>query len=245
VGEQWYPVNVWRALEAEAPLFAHPAIALLCIAGSEAAVERSFSAQDSVHTKRRNRLKDAHVQNEMFIRFNSDAVEGRRPESAVLGGNCVELTPEFDERPRRNQGSIKALFHSIAIAAATEQQFQSDDIEEERGAAPRRKSGDDSSSDSDYVVGSESDNASSSDSDDTTEEESDTEEAEQEMQPVSRAASISRQADVTMFIQQVLADNEWTSQTDWKNKELANIIEAAALNANVRISTQDVESADC
>jgi hypothetical protein len=129
----WYPVNVWRALEAEAPLFAHPAIALLCIAGSEAAVERSFSAQDSVHTKRRNRLKDAHVQNEMFIRFNSAAVEGRRPDSAVLGGNCVELTSEFDERPRRAQGSIKALFRSIAIVTAAEQRSLSDDREEERG----------------------------------------------------------------------------------------------------------------
>jgi hypothetical protein len=43
----WYPANVWRSLEASAPLIAHPAIALLCVAGSEAAVERSFSAQDT------------------------------------------------------------------------------------------------------------------------------------------------------------------------------------------------------
>jgi hypothetical protein len=239
----WYPVNVWRALEAEAPLFAHPAIALLCIAGSEAAVERSFSAQDSVHSKKRNKLKDAHVQNEMFIRFNSDAVEGRRPESAVLGGNCVELTSDFDERPRRIQGSIRALFRSIAIAAAAAERVQSDEKEEKGESAPHHNDEEDSSSDSDYVIGSDSDNESSSESDDTTEADTEAEEeGKQETQSVSRTASIARQTDLSLFIQHLAADNAWTSETDWKNKELANIIEAAALNANVRISTKTLKS---
>jgi hypothetical protein len=50
------------------------ALALLSIAASEAAVERSFSAQDAVHTKKRNRLGRDTVQAEMFVRFNHDAL---------------------------------------------------------------------------------------------------------------------------------------------------------------------------
>ena len=241
----WYPVNVWRGLEAEVPLLAHPAIALLCIAGSEAAVERSFSAQDAVHTKKRNKLKDKHVQDEMFIRFNSDAVEGRRPHSAVLGGNCVELTHDFDERPRQFLGSIRALFRSIDIAAAEEGSAdpvaQSDERDEKVEAASRRGNDDeDSSLDSDYIH--RSDIESSSSSDDRTEEDSKEADEEKGTQPVSRAASIARQSDVSMFIQQLTADQGWTSETDWKNRELANVIEAAALNANVRISTATLKS---
>jgi hypothetical protein len=241
----WYPVNVWRALEAEVPLFAHPAIALLCIAGSEAAVERSFSAQDAVHTKKRNRLSDTNVQNEMFIRFNSDAVEGRRPESTVLGGNCMELTPDFDERPRP-QGSVKALFRSIAIAAeeenaAAEPAAQPEEVMDEKGeAVPHRHEEDDESSDSDYVI--ESDDESSCSSDETTEEDAEDDLDEEDRQPVNRAASIARQSEVSLFIDRVVTDNEWTADTDWKNKELANIIEAAALNANVRISTKTLKT---
>ena len=85
----WHPVSVWRGLEAEAPLLAHPAIALLCVAGSEAAVERSFSAQDTVMTKKRNRLSDQSVQDEMFIRFNMSVVNDDQPErkSRVQGGS--------------------------------------------------------------------------------------------------------------------------------------------------------------
>jgi len=110
----WYPVTVWRNLESETPLLAHPAIDLLCVAGSEAAVERSFSAQDALHSKKRNRLVDSTVQNEMFIRFNDDPVHGRRPggEYRVMGGTCVELTVDYIEKASQ-QGSVKALFRAM------------------------------------------------------------------------------------------------------------------------------------
>jgi hypothetical protein len=69
------PLDVWDLYSVELALVAK---ALLTITASEAAVERSFSAQDAVHTKKRNRLLDARVQNEMFVKFNTRALE-RQP----------------------------------------------------------------------------------------------------------------------------------------------------------------------
>ena len=56
------PRAVWALYLDEAPVLAHAAVALLSIAGSEAAVERSFSAQGSTHSDRRNRLQDEIVE---------------------------------------------------------------------------------------------------------------------------------------------------------------------------------------
>jgi Protein of unknown function (DUF 659)/hAT family C-terminal dimerisation region len=68
------PRTVWNLHLHHAPVLVHAAVALLSIAGSEAAVERTFSAQDEVHCKRRNRLGDASVEAEMFIKFNERTV---------------------------------------------------------------------------------------------------------------------------------------------------------------------------
>ena len=60
----------WRLYLQQAPVISHAAIALLSVAGSEAAVERSFSAQGLVHSSRRSQLADEAVEAEMFIKFN-------------------------------------------------------------------------------------------------------------------------------------------------------------------------------
>ena len=64
------PKRVWLKQRAAAPIISHAAIAILSVAGSEAAVERTFSVQALVHSDRRNRLSDASVEAEMFIRTN-------------------------------------------------------------------------------------------------------------------------------------------------------------------------------
>jgi hypothetical protein len=68
------PRLVWYLHLRHAPVLAHAAVALLSVAGSEAAVERSFSAQGDVHSDRRNRLADVTVEAEMFIKFNERTV---------------------------------------------------------------------------------------------------------------------------------------------------------------------------
>jgi hypothetical protein len=65
-------------------------MALLSISASEAAVERSFSMQDIVHSKRRNRLNDESVEDEMFIKFNYRALK-QQPDSS---GSVFELNDE-------------------------------------------------------------------------------------------------------------------------------------------------------
>jgi hypothetical protein len=234
----WYPVSVWRVLESEVPLFAHPAIALLCVAGSEAAVERSFSAQDAVHTKKRNRLTDQSVQNEMFIRFNFDAVKGVKPGegSRVMGGRCIELTPEFGER-QRVHGSVKALFQAITIEAKNQEAPAAAVVPEEeemKGDEPDGKDEKSDDSDSDFVSGSESDLESDSNSSDEEEEDS---EEEERLRPVSRQASIARQVAVEAFITRIIDENKWSTATNWKDRELSNIIESASLEHNIRTTT--------
>lgn len=69
------PCLVWYLHLRHAPILAHAAVALLSVAGSEASVERTFSAQGDVHSDRRNRLADATVEAEMFIKFNERTVK--------------------------------------------------------------------------------------------------------------------------------------------------------------------------
>ena len=68
------PRAVWHHQLRHAPTLAYSAVALLSVAASEAAVERSFSAQGDVHSDRRNRLADVTVEAEMFIKFNEATV---------------------------------------------------------------------------------------------------------------------------------------------------------------------------
>jgi hypothetical protein len=234
----WYPVSVWRNLESEVPLFAHPAIALLCVAGSEAAVERSFSAQDTIHTKKRNRLSDQSVQNEMFIRFNSDAVSGLPPggPSRVMGGSCVELTIEFEERVPP-QGSVRALFQTIAAAAENEAALPA---EEDRGEIQEGKEEASCGSDSDYMSDDESsapDTGSSASSATSSQED----EAEEKEMPMSRSASIAKQVELEAFLAKFIADNGLSAETNWKDRELSNRIESASLVADVKKTTADLK----
>ena len=66
--------GVWGMFKGKAPELHACAMALLSITASEAAVERSFSAQDIVHSKRRNRVDDEQVEAEMFIKVNTLAL---------------------------------------------------------------------------------------------------------------------------------------------------------------------------
>ena len=72
------------------------AAALLSITASEAAVERSFSAQGAVHTKKRNRLLDHSVQNEMFVKFNRSALDRRVTLPELSSFSCIDLSPDID-----------------------------------------------------------------------------------------------------------------------------------------------------
>jgi len=71
-GKQFNPLVVWGNIENDStkPL-AIVAKALLRIVPTEATVERSFSAQDDVHRRDRNRLSQPLVQAEMMIKWNS------------------------------------------------------------------------------------------------------------------------------------------------------------------------------
>jgi hypothetical protein len=74
-GRPFDPRAVWHMHLTHAPVIAHSAVALLSVAASEAAVERTFSAQGDVHSDRRNRLADRAVEAEMFIKFNEGTVK--------------------------------------------------------------------------------------------------------------------------------------------------------------------------
>jgi hypothetical protein len=90
--------GVWGMFRGKVPELYACVTALLSITASEAAVERSFSAQDIVHSKRRNRLDDEQVEAEMFIKVNTRAlsrVACERPSWQELDDEAVEAADEL------------------------------------------------------------------------------------------------------------------------------------------------------
>ena len=94
---RWSPRAVWASYVVSAPILSLGAIALFSVAGSEAAVERTFSAQGIVHNQLRNRLNDDAVEAEMYCTFNAAALK-RKPQERDLG-SWVELTDSYEEVP--------------------------------------------------------------------------------------------------------------------------------------------------
>jgi hypothetical protein len=78
------PRMVWGLVMGSAPELTQCALALLDLSASEAAVERSFSRQGLIHSKRRSRLSDDKVQFSMSFAFNARAL-GLKQEEAVKG----------------------------------------------------------------------------------------------------------------------------------------------------------------
>jgi len=83
-------LDVWAMYRGELPAVA---TALLSITASEAAVERSFSAQDAVHTDKRNKLLDKSVQDdsEMFVKFNTRALDRQEKPPELESFSCIDL----------------------------------------------------------------------------------------------------------------------------------------------------------
>ncbi|MGH7239679.1 MAG: DUF domain-containing protein [Candidatus Saccharimonadales bacterium] len=103
------PKEIWNQYVTSAPEITHAAIALLSIVPSEAAVERSFSLQDMIHSKRRNRLKASSVQSEMFIRWNYHALH----QTLESQGNYIELN---DYNCEQSPAAIPGLFAGLIAA---------------------------------------------------------------------------------------------------------------------------------
>jgi hypothetical protein len=68
------------------------ALVLLSVSASEAAVERSFSAQGAVHSDTRNSLHSTTVEAEMFLKFNYRAMLPRVAEDPGV----IEMDDDFD-----------------------------------------------------------------------------------------------------------------------------------------------------
>jgi len=86
--ESWQPQRVWSLYPGQQ--LALVAIALLSLSASEAAVERTFSAQALVHSKRRNALDTGSVEAEMMLKFN------RRTLASPQNSNfaCIEMVED-------------------------------------------------------------------------------------------------------------------------------------------------------
>jgi hypothetical protein len=93
------------------------ALALLSIVPSEAAVERSFSMQDSIHTKKRNRLSDDSINAEMFIRFNNKAFDSTPNHQ----GNYLELTDKNVEQANQELYNVFPAEEEEGVVHAQEQ----------------------------------------------------------------------------------------------------------------------------
>jgi hypothetical protein len=88
------PVTVWQSFRDGVLELASVAVAILSICASEAAVERSFSIQDRIHSKSRNRSKDDLVEAQVFVKFNTVALE-TAGESVIEG--VIEISNDSEE----------------------------------------------------------------------------------------------------------------------------------------------------
>ena len=132
------PRPVWNMHLNHAPVLAHAAVALLSVAASEAAVERTFSAQGDVHSKRRNRLADKTVEAEMFIKFNEGTVraveeweEERKDKKKARKRRRVkvpELVMEMSEDATEEEISERAV--SVKSLFARPERVEADEEEE-------------------------------------------------------------------------------------------------------------------
>ncbi len=69
------PLKAWASMLTGPKELARVAIALLSICASEAAAERSFSIQDRIHSKQRNRSKEDLVEARVFLQMNEPLLD--------------------------------------------------------------------------------------------------------------------------------------------------------------------------
>ena len=113
---------------------AKTAIALLSIPCSEAAVERTFSTQDSIHRKKRNRMKGDTVQASMFIAFNHRILT--QPVNEVLTPfREVELSLDFVDADTESDEDSASEEESKSDSDDDEMEMESVDEEEDAAAA--------------------------------------------------------------------------------------------------------------
>jgi hypothetical protein len=110
MNQQWRPSDVRQRYTG---VLSDVARALLSMCASEAAVERCFSAQDAIHTKKRNHLNDSTVQQLLFIKFNRPALF---PSEKSIKLSAVELEEDYTEE-----------IDQLAIVEALERTAQEDE----------------------------------------------------------------------------------------------------------------------
>ena len=116
-GAEWTASTVWGSISSE---LATVARVLLSIPASEASVERTFSAQDSLMTKKRNRLADSTVQASMFVLFNTRAMRStsaeRRTQEVELSLDFMETDTEREEDDDEEEEEEEQKENEVMIA---------------------------------------------------------------------------------------------------------------------------------
>jgi hypothetical protein len=116
------PISVWQSFREGAVELSIVAIAILSICASEAAVERSFSIQDRIHSKSRNRSKEDLVEAQVFVKFNTAALESGSHNKQF---DLVEISNEFEPS---NQIILSYLSPEVAPEEKKEVQLQQEDL---------------------------------------------------------------------------------------------------------------------
>lgn len=134
---------------------------------------------------------------------------------------------------------MASLFRTITIQARNEEAAAAPEEEMKSASAPDGKEDASDGSESDLVSEEEEELESDSQTDCSDEEE---DEQEDNMIPVNRTASIARQVVFDAFITKIIEENNWSRATNWKDRELSNIIEVASLKHNIKHTTADLKS---
>jgi hypothetical protein len=122
----WCPLLFWALYKQHT--LSTIARVLLSLSASEAAVERTFSAQGAVHTKNRNRLESPLVQAEMFLKFNQRLLQQQQPNETQPALGVVEMDDAYDSD---ECSTLVDHFQEQPIAPSSDEEVEEQKVEEE------------------------------------------------------------------------------------------------------------------
>jgi hypothetical protein len=111
-------VEAWNSMLNAVPELAHVAVALLSVCASEAAVERSFSLQDRIHSKTRNRSGDDLVEAQMFIKFNAGLLKSDVLQTVPRGQPTAAEELSLEGSDKEAKPLVLLFLEDAPVAAA-------------------------------------------------------------------------------------------------------------------------------
>ncbi|KAK9053556.1 hypothetical protein SSX86_024630 [Deinandra increscens subsp. villosa] len=138
--DKFDPANWWGAYGASTPLLRKIAIRILSLTTSSSGCERNWSTFEAVHTKKRNRLEAAKLNNLVFVQFNANLMikNKKRKTRGIEVLRASEATEAQDWIVEGHEGTtIIDESGGPTPSQTVSEAIDAESLENRRGARPR------------------------------------------------------------------------------------------------------------